>query len=143
MNRYSEYEALVAPARARSELWQLVLGVCATLIGYVALVYAALSIVLTVPSLLKSFQSTGTPTGMMFTLFSFGFLTLALLVALRLVHHRGLPTLLGDARQCLHQFRATLKALLLLSVVVWLIPSVEGMDLFPNLEMSRWLLLLV
>ena len=84
-----------------------------------------------------------TPFSMLVTLFSFGFLIVGISVALRLVHKRGLSSLLGPRSVFIGQSVRVLSVLLAIGAVLLVLPPYNlGMELVDNLPFSRWLVLL-
>ncbi len=147
--RYPWHEQLVGAARARSELWRLGLGV--VLVAMVVLgLNAALQGLLfsAAPDLyFDEFANAdtqgGTPLAMLILLGSFGFVTIGVFVAARVLHQRGAWSVLGHLPDTVRQFWQVLKMLVLLGVALTVLPPYgDALDLQPNLDLSRWLLLL-
>ncbi|MFS4581412.1 lysostaphin resistance A-like protein [Phaeobacter sp. C3_T13_0] len=149
---YAAHARLVDPARPRSEIWRILLGIF--LIGVIsyAATHAVLQFLIAVfPGAWIGDLPTGkSPVAMLVLLGSFVFVTFAVAAVLRLLHQRRLAGLIGPLRLTLHQFCRTGLGLLYLMgglLVLWLIlPS--GLDggamssLVKNFDLGQWLLLL-
>jgi membrane protease YdiL (CAAX protease family) len=98
--RDARFEAFVAPARARPEVWRLVLGVLATVLVWFATAGGMLG--LAAPFLRQS--ADGGRLLLLGFLFTFAGLVLGLVVSLRLFHRRGLGSLLGPSGFSLRGF---------------------------------------
>ncbi|QIE55368.1 CPBP family intramembrane metalloprotease [Pikeienuella piscinae] len=93
-------DAFIAPAKPRAALWRLAAGLCliaALLIGGALAFGLALSR-LDYPPPANPVAALNTQAGALFALSTFVLWWLALVIALRLFHRRGLGTLLGPAR---------------------------------------------
>lgn len=145
---YSAHEILVGPARARPELWRLPVGVILILgLSFVlgGVMNAALQVV--APGLAASLDEDGavgaTPAALLLLLGGFVFLTVATAFAVRLLHRRGLGSVLGPRRALLRDFLSTAKGLAVLLGALWiLVPYDTGAPLEPNLAPALWLMLL-
>lgn len=148
---WAAHRHLVAPARARPELWRLFVGIGLAIATGVAL-NAALARILAVVApdfwkhdLAEAAAPGQTPAALLVILATFGFFTIGVAVAARLVHDRPALTLIGPPRVAWRQFRAVLAALAALAIVVALLPPygtpLEGQP-NPNLAPGTWLALL-
>lgn len=147
---YAAHERLVAPARARPELWRLLAGI--VVVGVLAFVLTLMlySVVATIsPSLairLNPPPGIGvgtTPGALLVMLYSFGTILVATSVAAALLQRRDPLGLIGPPGLALRQFWLVLRALLLLLVALMFLPPYNtGAPLVPNLPLSRWLALL-
>ena len=145
---YSAHDILVGPARARPQLWRIPVGVVlivglSFLLG--AMTNAALQVV--APGLAASLDQDGavggSPAALLVLLGGFVFLTLGTAIAVRLLHRRGLGSVLGPPRALIRDFLATAKGLAVLLAVLWLLPPWDmGAPLEPNLAPGLWLMLL-
>jgi uncharacterized protein len=100
--RDARFEAFVAPAQARPEVWRLVLGVLATVLVWFAAAGGMLG--LAAPFIRQS------PDGgrllLLGFLLTFAGLVLGLVVSLRLFHRRGLASLMGPSGPNIRHFAA-------------------------------------
>jgi len=136
--RYAAFETLVAPARASAHPLRLLIGAVLTVAMFVplAFVYAGLAAPLTAsdtpPVLGRS------PRAVLVLLFQFTLLIVALALALRLVHRRGLASLVGPGGRAVAQFLRCLCGLLPLYLLALAIPLPEPWRLSPNLPPGTW-----
>ncbi len=145
--RYPAHAAFIAPAKDRAQLWRLILGV-----GVFALVVAAclsgLFAALAVwagPEAMSDWQlallAADTPVVTLMLLFAFVALWLGTLAAARLLHKRGLASLVGQNGRVQGDFlrgAGVAFAILMVSlgVFVWQEPVT------PNLPLATWALFL-
>lgn len=146
---YPAHRQLVAPLRETAQLWRLVAGglmafavyLLCTQVLYRALfnLWAARGDIDPVYALVS-----GTTPGAMYALlFGFGFMSLGVILARRLVHHRQWDTLTGPLGQALRQFWRVFCMLLLLNAALIALPPWDwGAPFVPNLDPGRWLVLL-
>jgi membrane protease YdiL (CAAX protease family) len=146
---YAAHEALVAPARAKAQVWRLVLGLIIASGVYLLCNQFLFRNMFTLlgddaDGFFEALQSGATPTAMIILLLSFGFMILGIAVAVRVVHARGVLSVLGDAGSFWRQFRAVLAILVLINIVVWILPpwSWDGEPLQKNMAYSAWFMLL-
>lgn len=143
--RYAAHETLVAPARRSAGLGRLLAGCGLVVAAFLALSFvysSALPLVFGAESwarLRPGVVAASTPAGVLINLFTFGFLIMALALALRTVHGRGLTSLIGPLPLARAQVRRTVVALGLLYGVVMAIPLPEALSPVPNLELRTWL----
>jgi len=145
---YRAHEALVAPARPKAQVWRLVIGVI--LIAGVFLL-ANQFLHQSLFTLLGS-ETYGALTGrggrmsqlsVVFLLLSFGLLTVAVTVALKVAHNRGITGVFGDAAMFRRQFSAVLLTLVILNAAVFALPPWDmGAPLVPNVAFGAWLVVL-
>lgn len=145
---YSAHETLVALARPSASLWRLMGGFILVIVAYFALgrMYfqtASLFSDLSEAEFYTVVFLGLSPSMMFLVLGSFGCMTLAVWVVVRLVHNRTLGGLLGPLRLFTTQFITVSLFLLGLSVVLFVLPP-WGMDApyVANLPFDKWLLLL-
>ncbi|HCE71583.1 CPBP family intramembrane metalloprotease [Ruegeria pomeroyi] len=142
---YTPHEQLVAPGRARPELWRLIAGLIA--IGVIVMaanmvLYGAVN-TLASPEWAAGFTSGTTPDGLLVLLGSFGFVIVGVGVAACLFQHRAPLGILGPPRLALRQFWQVFRLLLVLGVLLLILPPYDmGAPLKENLPPGRWLLLL-
>ena len=147
--RYDAHERLVAPARASAALPRLAGGLVLLVPLFLGLSfgYAALLPVIFGPETWARVQpgvsAATTPAGVLINLLTFGLLIAALDVTLRVVHRRGLASLIGPLPLAIRQFGRALAAMLLLYAVVMLIPMPEGVTPLPNLDAGTWMMFLL
>lgn len=142
---YSAHEALVAPARAKSQIWRLLLG-----LGLIATVSYALTSVTFLLLLgladgpwIKGLADGGNPVAMLVLLASFVFLALGVALAARWLQGRSFRSVTGPLGLLARQFRRVFLFLLLLALVLLVLPPYAlGLPLVANLEFGRWLGLL-
>lgn len=145
---YDAHEMLVGPARATAHPARLLVGVVLGVPVFVALSfgYATLLPLLFGPEawarISPGIEAATNPEGVLINLFVFGLLIAALGLTLRLVHRRGLWSIIGPPALALRQFAIAMGAMLLLYGAILFLPMPEGMDPVPNLSPGRWLMLL-
>lgn len=146
--RYAAFETLVAPARPSSGLGRLASGIALIMLLFVALSIAwsnLLPVIFGAESWTRmepDVAAATTPAGVLVNLFTFALLIVALAVALRAVHGRGLASLVGPWSFAVAQFGRTLLALAALYAVIALVPMPEAMAPEPNLAFGTWAALL-
>ncbi|AXI55885.1 hypothetical protein SuNHUV7_21740 (plasmid) [Pseudoseohaeicola sp. NH-UV-7] len=146
---YARHEWLVAPARAQSELWRLVLGLALGAFVMTGLNILFLTGVETamppekMGDFLEGMQTATTPLTALVSLASFGFMTAGVCAAAFVMHGRAPSGLIGPWRIAHADFWAVLKALVILNAVILILPP-WGMDqpLVPNLPVGTWVALL-
>lgn len=142
---YSAHARLTGPIGPYADLWRL--GVAIVLIALVVMAGN-----MTLFNLLFLFTSerwsatllTGADATAMLTLLaSFGFVTLGVAVAARVLQKRALSSIIGPTRLALDQFWSVFRLLLILAVVLMALPPYDmGAPLTPNQPLGLWLLLL-
>ena len=146
---YRAQAALLQDNRVDQTIWRLAAGLVVAAIVMVTLNSSLQAAIMRLaPSLWVTHFSEAaglgqTPFSMLVTLFSFGFLIIGISVALRLVHKRGLSSLLGPRSVFIGQSVRVLSVLLAIGAVLLVLPPYNlGMELVDNLPFSRWLVLL-
>ncbi|WP_170401596.1 CPBP family intramembrane glutamic endopeptidase [Ruegeria arenilitoris] len=142
---YSAHEQLVASARARPELWRLMLGLFIVGVLYVTLNSVLFALIggLIPPDQVQGFLRGTSVLATLVLLMSFGFLTLGVAVAARQMQRRSLRAILGPRNRFRQQFVLVALALTVLGVVMALLPPYGmGAPLTQNLALSTWVLLL-
>ena len=146
---YRAQAALLQENRVDQTIWRLAAGLVVAAIVMVTLNSSLQAAIMRLaPSLWVTHFSEAaglgqTPFSMLVTLFSFGFLIIGISVALRLVHKRGLSSLLGPRSVFIGQSVRVLSVLLTIGAVLLVLPPYNlGMELVDNLPFSRWLVLL-
>ncbi len=141
------FDAFVAPARRRPQVWRLCLG--CVLMAAVALLWVAATfggIVLAAgpdraAALLRGMLSPETPTGTLLLLSTFLGMALAPVLAARLLHGRGPATLFGPAARTVRHFGVAVGVVAVvygLSTLLWS----AGFDPERGLGLDLWLRLL-
>lgn len=149
---YAAHEALVAPARAKPQLWRMVAGLVVVAVTLYVL-GAALNTILGIvsPGLIGEMHGAdgrgagagNTPRSLIVLLYSFGLVGVGTALAARVLQDRGLASLIGPPGLALRQFWAVLRILIVLSMALALLPPYDaGADLARNLDFSTWALLL-
>ncbi|MGB3246017.1 MAG: type II CAAX endopeptidase family protein [Sulfitobacter sp.] len=146
--RYRAHKQFVAPAIPTAALWRLLAGLVLAVIGYVALGRMFFQFLYgltqqTNPSFVDEVLDGLTPGAMLVMLFSFAFMTMAVVVVVRLIHHRSAFSLFGPLPMAFRQFRAVIVSLAALGVVIFVLPPWDmGGAITPNLRVGPWLALL-
>ncbi|KMW59098.1 CAAX amino terminal protease family protein [Candidatus Rhodobacter oscarellae] len=136
------FESFVAPARARPEVWRMIVGlflIAAVVMGAGMMLSGVLSGVTQGPW--DEVQASTRYS--LFVLYFFATIFLALWVGLPLLHERGFATLFGDPGLAVRQFFACLLPLFVVTLVVYAAPPWGGYGgVRFNLGVLPWLLLL-
>lgn len=144
---YSAHILHTVVAEKRSEIWRTVAGVVAIVALYVAFAQfyqqALLAMISDPVGFAEELVAGSTPLAMFALLASFGLITAAVFVVVRLLHKREALSVLGPVRLCVHQFARVTGALVVLGVVLSVLPP-YGYDapLVPNLAPGLWAMLL-
>lgn len=144
--RTPEFEAFVAPARPRSQLWRLILGLAVVAVVYIGFAMAMLALARAIAgqaglmAMGGAFVSSTSPGGMAVLLVTFVGLALGAWAAVRLLHRRGFATLFGpDPARTRRDFsRALLVTLALFGAGLAL--GLLLLEPVPNLAPGRWLM---
>ena len=143
--QYAAHEALVRTARQRPALWRLILGlVVVILVGYLLFSAAHSVLVGLFPGpWLEGLLDGSNPAAMLAMLGGFGFVTVGVAVAARLLQKRGLLSVTGAPGLLVRQFARVSLYLLALGGALLLLPPYQ-MDapMEPNLPVLTWLALL-
>ena len=145
---YAPHEDFIAPARAYPQFWRFLAGFVLASVAYVflarmyfRLLYACFPRIAPVSD--SGVVEGNTPLDMYALLLSFAFMTLGAAISARLLHHRGLGTLLGPAHLLLRDFRRVSLVVLAVGAVILLLPPWDmGGELVPNMPIGKWILLL-
>lgn len=142
---YEPQNAMLVEARQFPEIWRFLAGlvvVSATVVGLNAVLFGIVASFGT-PGWTATFLTGVTPVSLLLVLFSFAFIFVGVAVAARLMQHRSLASVLGQTLPAIKQFWRVLRALVLLSLVVLVLPPYDmGFPLIPNLDWSTWAMLL-
>ena len=140
--RYDAHETLTAPARPSANPLRLAAGVVLVIVIFLpmAFTYAGFA-----PALLGydgpgSLIEGRTPLAVVILLFEFTFLIVALGMVLRLLHRRGLASLIGPAGTAARQFLRCACYLLPLYLLLTVMPMPPEYQLSPNLSPGNWVL---
>jgi membrane protease YdiL (CAAX protease family) len=142
--QYPAHVPFVAPARARPELWRLLVGLVLTLVVYALCVAAIFGLVVVwsgmdgAQSWLEEMSGRSGPTGTLLLLATFVGMALGPMLAVRLLHHRGIRSLFGPYRTLVWHFGITLLICVAVFAVTALIPT-PMLTPLPNIELSLWL----
>jgi len=141
------FEAFVAPARARPELWRLALGCVLMIAVYfagIAVIFGATYLIAGAErsaAIMAALTKAETPTATLLLFLTFAGMALAPIIAARAMHKRGPGTLFGRAPVVLRHFvlaAGIVGATYGISVAIWFIVF----DATPGLDLSLWLTLL-
>lgn len=145
---YAAHDAFVAPARARPQLWRLVLGLavvvlCVSLFPLPLLgLVAAVGGTDAVGDLFYDILGTDTPGAVLFVLTSFAGMALGVVLAAWLLHRRGIGSLFGPrARVWRHFLIAAALAWAVFALASALVPSETPVE--PNLPPHLWAMFLM
>lgn len=144
--QYQAHDAFVAPARARPQIWRLLVGLALCMLVYV-FGFAVLFGILILFSGLEGatawsarMASEGTPTSTLLILATFVGMALGPFVAVRVLHSRSIGSLFGPLRPVLRDFVIAMIICGGLFAVLLLIPT--GDRPVPNLDLSLWVFFL-
>jgi membrane protease YdiL (CAAX protease family) len=148
VSSYRAHDRLTAPARSKSQLWRLFMGL--VLVAGVFLAsyrFVEQTLVTFVGeerfAAFVGGQGASSPGAVLYILLSFGFVILGVAVALRVVHQRGLAGVLGPWALLRQQFWSVLAIIALLYGALALLPPWDmGDPLERNLTLGTWLVLL-
>ena len=141
------FESYVAPARARAEIWRLLLGLCLAGIAYAAWSFAAIAAYwwLTRPagglSSMAGIVDATNPWDTLALLATFIGMGLGVILVVRYLHRRPVRTLFGRAPVVIRDFivaAGVVAAVYSVTMVFWFLRY----DAVPQLEPGLWLLLL-
>ena len=145
--RFPHFERYIAPARDRSQVWRLIVGLVLFLAVYALLATVYMMSVGGVLGLRDAVQTVGTteglatPLGALLMLGSFICMAIAIALVTRFLHKRPISTLLGRADVVLRDFLRIAGAYILIAgaiTAVWILVSRP----LSNLEIGVWLTLL-
>lgn len=146
---YEKHEEFIAPARMRSEVWRLLLGLG---LGAIVMIALNLGLITLTASLLGPVQADNfmaglddarTPMTTFYTLVSFVCITLGVFVAVYVLHDRNPLTLFGPLGPAIAGFWVVAKILTVLYALLLVLPPWSmGEPLLPNLAFGSWVALL-
>ena len=146
--RYDAYDPLIAPARPTASLPLLIGGIVVTILVYYSLNYLVWMTVFAALTsdeswaLMTALDEARTPSSVLINLFVFILLPIALVVTLRILHHRSFLSLFGSVLQTIRQFRRVFVLLCALFAVLWVVPMPDSLAPSPNLAFGKWLVVL-
>ena len=145
--RSPAFQAYVAPARLRPQIWRLLAGLVLCLLIYVAWVFGLLGSLWWLSGTadpqawLTPIIGAATPAGTLILLATFFGMALGPMLVVRLLHKRGAATLFGRGAIVIRHFvvaAGVVGAVYAISLVIWFM----RFDAVPNLSWSLWLSLL-
>ena len=94
------FRVYIAPAQARSQLWRLGLGIILCILVYVAGIAAVIGVARAlshapIQSILNQLATADTPGGTLLLMATFAGVALGPMLAVRLLHRRGIGSLFG------------------------------------------------
>lgn len=146
--RYAPHELIVAPGRKRPELWRLVVGLVTAWMLAMLLVRGLSALASLVMSeegytrLAVSVEMGASPSGVIALLVLMGCLGAGAMLAAELIQKRRASSLFGPRRLAVWQFWTVLKALALLQIIVFVLPSGEHVEFEAGLDLRPWIFLL-
>ncbi len=142
---YDAFEAMIAPARHRPEIWRVVLGVMLAFSATFFVVSGVLEFARLVMApgdfmrFATAVQTGSTPFGVLMILVATGAIGLCAMIAVRLLHDRPPETVFGPVPRAIAQFFGVLWAVALLymalSVLFYL---TDDTALTPGLPVGQW-----
>ena len=143
---YKPHESLVAPAREKSDILRLIVGLVATALLYVVMLMLGGSLASSIMGdawVQTAAMTPGltTPAQMLTILASFGFMIGAVCLAVILLHHRHPVTILGGWRPSGAQFLRSMRGLIPYLALIGAF-TFFAEDLQSNLSFGLWLSLL-
>ncbi|MEP1767089.1 MAG: CPBP family intramembrane glutamic endopeptidase [Sulfitobacter sp.] len=144
---YSAHILHTVVAQKRAEVWRVALGLVVMVLAYLAMALfyqegiAQLSRLR--PQFPQELMSGTTPLAMFVLLLSFGLITAAVFVGVRVVHQRDALSVVGPVSLAVPQFFKVLAILILLGIALMVLPPYGmGGPLVQNLGLGTWVLLL-
>jgi membrane protease YdiL (CAAX protease family) len=141
--QYSAHTAFVEPARARPELWRLLVGIALTAVVYALGIAAVFGLVFLWSGLegarswMRELSAGAGPTGTLLLLATFAGMALGPMAAARVLHRRPALSLFGPISPMMRQFGLTLLICVAVYAVMALVPA-PGATLLPNTEVTLW-----
>ena len=142
---YAAYGPVMEEARAKPQIWRLLAGLALAGLTALAISQAALfgALALGGSELIQGALSGTTPGGLLVILYAMGALAIGAFLAARLLHGRGIASVMGPLPLALHQGLRVLVAIAILqAVLLALLMLGSGQELSRNVPMSRWLIFL-
>jgi len=146
---YRAHDAFIAPARPRSEVWRLCLGLVMMMVIVFGLGWAVQAMTMAIlddqsyTDFQSAVSSARNPVGALYLLFSLGLLIVAAAMVANQLHRRGLFSLIGPLPRATRQFTKVLAYLAALYAAFWILPPSEiPLPLERGMPMLTWLQLL-
>jgi len=144
---YSAHILHTVVAQKRAEVWRVALGVVVMVLAYLvmALFYqeAISELSRLRPNFSQELLSGATPLAMYVLLLSFGLITAAVFVGVRIIHQRPPLSVIGPLALAMPQFFKVLALLVILGAAIMVLPPYEmGGPLVQNLGFGKWAMLL-
>jgi membrane protease YdiL (CAAX protease family) len=137
---YAPHETLTDPAQASRAPWRLLVGMILMVALYLPLAMAYATVVRGSLGIAPGALFDGSsPAAVLVLLAEFGLLIAVLAIALRLLHWRGLGSLIGPRDTALAHFWRCARLLLPLYAVILILPEPEPYRLTGNLALGTWL----
>ncbi len=138
-----KFELYVDPARAHPQMWRLFLGALLVVTIYIAVAFLVLGVAQQIldPQLLPTLGQGNTTTGIFLLFASFIGGIVGPILAVRLLHKRPIQSLFGDRSVVIHNFAISVAVVMAVFsglLIVWSF----WFDPLPNLDFSKWLMLL-
>lgn len=142
-----QFEAFVAPARVRPQIWRLIVGIFLSLVVYALVVFAIFFGYWAINgggadlTWAEDLLDASSPQAMLLLLSTFLGMALGPMVAVKLLHKRKAGTLFGRAARTLRDFciaACVVAAVLSISILVWSFQY----DALPGIDFSVWLVFL-
>lgn len=136
------------PAKPRAQLWRTALGFVLIGIVYMALIMITIAIATVAlgPETLLGLERGISPASMLALLGTFSFMSAGVWVVTRLLHKRGITTLLGPVALALADFKRTMIVLIALNIVLWAL-STLGTEPIGTItrqhDLPLWIMLLI
>ncbi|MAX72851.1 MAG: CPBP family intramembrane metalloprotease domain-containing protein [Nioella sp.] len=136
------HDAFIAPARARPQLWRLIVGLILVGVTSIAWFFTVVGVIYLVsgsggPEWVARMARADTPTSTLLVLSMLFGLGLGAMLAARLLHGRGPDTLLGRRRRVIRHFAWATGVCAAVLIVSTLIPY--GYQPLPGLDLNLWL----
>lgn len=145
---YRPHAAFVAPAKDRPSVWLFLVGLCAAATAFIALNQLFFDFLYSLAGdnsdqMYEEIIGGATPFGVYVQLFVFGFMTLSVMLVVRLLHRRPMRSLLGPGLPFVQHFSRVSVMLIILTVVLFVLPPWDvGGSYVPNMVLGYWVLLL-
>ncbi|MEE9428672.1 MAG: type II CAAX endopeptidase family protein [Paracoccaceae bacterium] len=142
-----QFDQFVAPARAKPQIWRLILGIVLIVVIYLLGIAIIFGVIWAFVGADKTLQfangivSANTPTGMFLLFASFLGAAIAPMLVVRLLHRRNPATLFGPRALLVSHFAQAAVAVIAVNALFLAVLSI-WIDPVPNLTFSVWITLL-
>jgi hypothetical protein len=139
---YPAHDAFIAPARARAQLWRLILGLLLILVIYAAGIAAIFGALVASSGLdgaqgwMARMAAADTPTSTLLVLATFLGMGLGPLLVARFLHRRSFGSVIGPRARTLRDFAIAMAICLAIYALLSFLPS--GAPAQPNLAPTLW-----